>query len=51
MNNLEGETADGKRHGKGKMDYANGDSYTGIWVNDQRTGHGVHTTLDGSRYE
>ena len=50
-NRYEGETADGKRHGKGKMDYANGDSYTGIWVNDQRTGHGVHTSLDGSRYE
>jgi hypothetical protein len=42
---------DGKKHGKGKMDYASGDSYTGIWVDDNRTGHGVYTWPSGNRYE
>ena len=42
---------DGKRYGTGKLDYANGDSYTGIWVDDQRTGQGIFTSFDGFRYE
>ena len=29
-----------KRHGKGKMKYANGEIYEGSWVDDQRCGYG-----------
>jgi hypothetical protein len=50
-NNREGEMKDGKRHGKGKMDYASGSSYTGIWVDDSITGQGVYIYAGGSRYE
>jgi hypothetical protein len=42
---------DGKEHGKGTMNYASGDKYTGIWVNGNRTGQGVYTHADGNRYE
>jgi hypothetical protein len=50
-NRYEGEMKDGKKHGKGKMDYASGGSYTGIWVDDSRTGQGVYTWSSGNRYE
>ena len=30
---------------------ASGDKYTGDWVDDQRTGHGIYTWPDGNRYE
>jgi hypothetical protein len=42
---------DGKKHSKGKMDYAIGDKYIGIWVNDNRTGQGIYTWSSGDRYE
>ena len=42
---------DDKKHGKGKMEYADGRSYIGIWVGDCRTGQGICTYTDGSRYE
>ena len=42
---------DGKKHGRGKMEYANGGKHEGMWVNNTRTGQGVHTYADGSRYE
>jgi hypothetical protein len=50
-NRYEGEMKDGKEHGKGTMDYASGDRYTGIWVNGNRTGQGVYNFASSNRYE
>ncbi len=36
----EGTLFSKKRHGKGKMTYANGEVYEGAWVDDQRCGYG-----------
>ena len=36
----EGETQNGKRHGKGKYTWADGDFYEGDWKNGKRCGHG-----------
>jgi hypothetical protein len=33
------------------MDYASGNKYTGIWVNDEKTGQGVYIYTSGARYE
>jgi hypothetical protein len=41
----------GKKHGKGKMEYANGDKYSGVWVDDNITGQGVYIWTSGDRYE
>ena len=38
--NYEGEWKDGKRHGKGKMKYANNVIFTGSWSKDVREGPG-----------
>ncbi|CAF3465837.1 unnamed protein product [Rotaria sp. Silwood1] len=51
QNNDEGELREGKKHGKGKMDYADGNKYIGDWANDVRTGQGVFIWSDGSHYE
>ncbi len=40
-----------KMNGKGTYYYANGNKYTGDWVNDMRTGQGVFTWANGNRYE
>jgi hypothetical protein len=48
---LLGQFKDNKIHGKGKMDCANGDKYTGDWVDDSRTGQGVLIFANGDRYE
>ncbi|CAF4150246.1 unnamed protein product [Adineta steineri] len=50
-NRYEGEMKDGKKHGKGQMEYANGDKYTGIYVENNITGQGVYIHANGSRYE
>ncbi len=46
---------DGKRHGQGKMVYANGDSYYGNWSDDMRDTMGgknaVFELNDGTCYE
>lgn len=34
----------GKKHGKGVMDYANGDRYDGAWMNDMKNGRGIWTS-------
>ena len=47
----EGELENGKRHGKGKYTYSNGDEYDGEWENDMRHGKGKHTYEDGGVYE
>lgn len=36
----DGEMLNGKRHGKGRMTYANGDWYDGNWQNDNMSGIG-----------
>ena len=55
----EGNIEEGKKHGKGKLRYANGDSYDGDWTYDVRHGEGklnfekimqVSPTLKGWRY-
>lgn len=37
--------------GKGSLQYANGDSYTGIFVNGEKSGEGTYYFSDGSVYE
>ncbi|CAF3600529.1 unnamed protein product [Adineta steineri] len=50
-NRYEGEMKGENRHGKGKMDFASGDKYTGDWIEGKRTGHGVYIFARGNRYE
>ncbi|CAF4353126.1 unnamed protein product, partial [Adineta steineri] len=50
-NRYEGEMKDGKEHGKGHINFANGDKYTGIFVEGNITGQGVYINADGNRYE
>ena len=33
------------------MDHANGDKYTGDWVDDVKTGNGVYIFANGDRYD
>jgi hypothetical protein len=47
----EGEWKNGRKHGKGTMNYADGKKYTGVWVNDEKTGQGVFIWTSGNRYE
>jgi hypothetical protein len=44
----EGEYKDNLRNGKGNMEYNNGDSSEGIWVNDKLIGHGICFKLNNS---
>ncbi len=37
----QGSWTDGRRHGRGRMEYSNGDVYDGEWEADQRAGAGV----------
>ena len=46
-----GEFKDEKRHGKGCLYYASGNSYNGDWVNNKREGKGVYQSKDGDLYE
>jgi hypothetical protein len=46
-----GEWKSNKCHGKGQMDYANGDKYTGDWLANNRTGRGVYVFANGEQYE
>ena len=41
--NYEGEWADGKRNGKGTMNWSDGTKYVGDWKDDKRDGHGAYT--------
>ncbi|CAF1066575.1 unnamed protein product [Rotaria sp. Silwood1] len=50
-NRYEGEWKDGKKHGKGKMDYANGYKYIGDWVGDVATGEGIFMWTNDDQYE
>jgi hypothetical protein len=51
QNKSKGEMKDDKKHGKGKMKYANGNNYTGDWVDDIITGQGILIFANGDRYE
>lgn len=50
-NRYEGEWNDNKKHGKGKMNFANGHKYTGDWVDDMATGEGIFVWTNGDQYE
>ena len=41
----QGQFENGKRHGTGSYVYANGDSYTGNWENDVKSGQGKLTGI------
>ncbi|MGC6468559.1 MAG: hypothetical protein ACON5M_03295 [Chitinophagales bacterium] len=45
-----GEKKGRKKHGIGKMTYANGDYYEGEWRNNKKHGYGIYTT-QGLTYE
>jgi hypothetical protein len=38
-------------HGTGTITFADGEKYTGDWIEGKRTGRGVFTWPDGDRYE
>ena len=46
----EGTIVDGKRHGKGKYTWDDGDVYDGDWKNDEMTGKGKYTWSNGDVY-
>ena len=50
-NRYEGELKDDKKHGKGKMNFANGYEYLGDWVDDTPSGEGIYIWTNGDRYE
>jgi hypothetical protein len=50
-NRYEGGWKDEKKHGKGKMDFANGYKYSGDWIDDMATGEGIFTWPNGDQYE
>ena len=45
-----GEWRDGKRHGHGIQEYADGSSYEGEWREDTQCGHGIFEYSNGDRY-
>jgi hypothetical protein len=47
----DGQFKDGKKHGTGRINFTNGEKYTGNWIEDERTGRGVFTWPNGDRYE
>jgi hypothetical protein len=50
-NIYEGQLLNGKRSGKGKMTFANGDKYVGMWKLDQMCDHeGVYSYKNGNEY-
>ncbi len=50
-NKYEGQTKDGKMHGRGTNTWSNGDKYVGDWVDGSRTGNGIYTWPSGNKYE
>ena len=49
--NYTGAIKNGKREGKGMMNFVNGEQYEGDWKCDKREGKGVLKYIDGSKYE
>ena len=50
-NRYEGEWKNGKKHGTGRMNFANGAHYTGNWIDDMATGEGMFIWKNGDQYE
>ncbi|NSL54240.1 MORN repeat-containing protein [Uliginosibacterium aquaticum] len=50
-NRYSGQMRAGKRHGQGRFDWANGQSYDGDWQDDQATGKARIVYANGDRYE
>ncbi len=48
---FEGSLVNGRRQGKGTMQWADGGRYDGAWRNDMRAGRGVMVWPDGSRFD
>jgi hypothetical protein len=48
---LLGQYKDDKMNGKGTYYYANGNKYTGVWVNGKKEGQGVFIWTNGDRCE
>ena len=46
-----GDIKDGKRHGRGKLIFADDRCYEGDWVNDKKHGKGKFTWPTGEMYE
>ena len=46
----DGDTKEGKRHGKGTYTYSNGQKYYGDWKDDMRSGQGEEIWPDGRKY-
>ena len=42
---------DGKKHGKGRFDWADGSTYTGEFFDNNIEGKGKYTWSDGRQYE
>jgi uncharacterized protein (TIGR02145 family) len=51
MNIYVGEWNNGKRNGKGKLEWKNGASYDGEWKDGDRHGKGIYTNDDGLYYK
>ena len=50
-NIYEGQLLNGKRSGKGKMTFTNGDKYMGMWKSDQMCDHdGIYSFKNGNEY-
>ncbi|XP_054289764.1 MORN repeat-containing protein 3-like [Macrosteles quadrilineatus] len=47
----EGEFKSGKRHGQGRMWFADGSFYDGTWVDNMKNGLGLFVYPNGNRYE
>jgi len=48
---FEGDMRGGKRHGRGRIDYASSARYEGPWVDDKPQGRGVYVLGNGARYK
>ena len=46
-----GQVKGDKRHGTGTHHFANGNKYSGDWIDDAMAGHGIYTWKNGDRYE
>lgn len=51
VDRYEGEMADGKKNGQGKLTNASGYSYEGTWKNGALNGQGIAVKPNGERYE
>ena len=51
LGEYQGDFVNGKKSGKGKYTFANGDIYDGEWVEDKMSGQGIYTFANGDKYE